>query len=61
MIHRITLTESELQALAGLIDAGVRATGLRSAPDAARLLSRIEAAEQLPEVELEPTPCVQSP
>lgn len=50
MIYRITLTETELQALAGLIDAGVRATGLRSAPDAARLLSRIDGAEKVEEV-----------
>lgn len=47
MIHRITLTESELQALVGLLDAGVRATGLRSVTEAARLLSRIEGAEKI--------------
>ena len=56
MIHRITLTESELQALAGLLDAGVRATGLRSAPDAARLLSRIDGAEKIEETALEASP-----
>lgn len=49
MIYRITLTETELQALAGLLDAGVRATGLRSVKDAAALLSRIEGAERIEE------------
>lgn len=47
MIYRITLTETELQALAGLLDTGVRATGLRAVSDAARLLSRIESAEKI--------------
>lgn len=41
---RLELTEAELQALAGLLDAGVRATGLRSVKDAAKLLEKIEAA-----------------
>lgn len=56
MIYKITLTETELQALAGLIDAGVRATGLRSAPDAARLLSRIDGAEKIEEAAIEASP-----
>jgi hypothetical protein len=47
MIHKITLTETELQALVGLLDAGVRATGLRSVNEAAPLLSRIEGAEKI--------------
>lgn len=47
MIYRITLTDTELQALAGLLDAGVRSTGLRSVSDAAQLLSRIEGAEEI--------------
>lgn len=50
MIRKITVTDAELQSLVGLIDAGVRATGLRAAQDAARLLSRIEAAEAFEEV-----------
>lgn len=49
MIYRITLAEKEMQSLAGLIDAGVRATGLRSVQDAAILLSRIEGAERIEE------------
>ena len=49
MITRITLTESELQSLVGLLDAGVRATGLRSVKEAATLLSRIEGAERIEE------------
>lgn len=40
----LTLTNEELQALAGLIDAGVRATGLRAVKDAATLLEKIEKA-----------------
>lgn len=38
------LTDEEMQALAGLLDAGVRATGLRSVKDAAKLLEKLEAA-----------------
>lgn len=49
MIYRITLTESELQALSGLLDAGVRSVGLRAVNDASRLLSRIDGAEKLPD------------
>lgn len=49
MIHRITLTDTELQSLVGLLDAGVRATGLRAVSDAAVLLSRIEGAERIEE------------
>ena len=42
---QIELTEHELQALAGLLDAGVRSTGLRAVRDAAGLLDKIEAAQ----------------
>jgi len=40
----LELTNDELQALAGLLDAGVRATGLRAVKDAATLLAKLEAA-----------------
>lgn len=40
----LSLTESELQALAGLIDAGVKATGLASVKVAASVLAKLEAA-----------------
>lgn len=40
----ITLTENELQSLAGLLDAGVRATGIRAVKEAATLLEKLEAA-----------------
>ena len=40
----ITFTDEELQALAGLLDAGVRATGLRAVKEAASLLEKLEAA-----------------
>jgi hypothetical protein len=42
----ITFTSEELQALAGLLDAGVRASGLRSVKEAAVLLIKLENATQ---------------
>ena len=42
----LTLTEQELQALAGLLDAGVKALGLRAVKDAASLLTKLEEATQ---------------
>ena len=42
----IELTDHELQALAGLLDAGVKALGLRAVKDAATLLAKLEAATQ---------------
>jgi len=42
----IELTDHELQALAGLLDAGVKALGLRAVKDAAMLLAKLEAATQ---------------
>lgn len=46
-MHTLTLTAQELQALAGLLDAGVKAVGLRAVKDAAALLDKIEAAATL--------------
>jgi hypothetical protein len=43
---KIELTETELQALAGLLDAGVKTLGLRAVKDAASLLAKLEAAAQ---------------
>ena len=40
----LTLDQNELQALAGLLDAGVKATGLQSVKLAASLLTKLEAA-----------------
>ena len=45
----IELTDNELQALAGLLDAGVKAIGLRAVKDAATLLIKLEAATQAKE------------
>jgi hypothetical protein len=42
----LTLTEQEVQALAGLLDAGVKAVGLRAVKDAASLLTKMEEASQ---------------
>lgn len=42
----ITLTENELQALAGLLDAGVKATGLTSVKGAAAVLAKLETAAE---------------
>ena len=44
-IHVIELTEEEIQALAQLMDAGVRAQGLGSVQNAAVLIQKIEASE----------------
>ncbi len=40
----VTLSAREFEALAGLIDAGVRASGLRGAREAVAILDRLEAA-----------------
>lgn len=40
----LTLNNDELQALAGLLDAGVKAVGLNSVKSAAALLVKLEAA-----------------
>jgi hypothetical protein len=50
----ITLNNAELQALAGLLDAGVKATGLQSVKMAASLLTKLEAA--VAEANAEPVP-----
>ena len=42
----LELTDQELQALAGLLDAGVKALGLRAVKDAATLLVKLENATQ---------------
>lgn len=44
-MFNLQFTEDEMQALAGLVDAGVRATGLRSVKDAAAILEKLEAAQ----------------
>ena len=43
---KLHLTPDELQALAGLLDAGVKALGLRAVKEAASLLVKLEAAAQ---------------
>jgi hypothetical protein len=48
MQFTITLTEPQMQALAGLLDAGIKAVGIRGVKDAAGLLDALEAAEQKP-------------
>ena len=45
-MHKLELTDHELQALAGLLDAGVKTLGLRAVKDAASLLEKLEAAAQ---------------
>ena len=40
----ISLTQEELTALAGLLDAGVKATGLQGVKHAAAILTKLEAA-----------------
>lgn len=41
---KLELTSEELQALAGLLDLGVKAAGLSSVKTAATLLTKLEAA-----------------
>ena len=41
---KLELTPEETQALAGLLDAGVKAIGLRAVKDAASLLHKLEQA-----------------
>ena len=43
----IELTQDELQALAGFLDAGVKATGLQGVKHAAGILTKLEAAVAL--------------
>ena len=52
-MRTLELTDQEIQALAGLLDAGVKAIGLRAVKDAATLLAKLEAATQ-PQTEVEP-------
>ena len=40
----ITLSQDEITALAGLLDAGVKATGLQGVKQAAAILTKLEAA-----------------
>ena len=40
----ITLNNEELQSLAGLLDAGIKATGLQGVKQAAAILVKLEAA-----------------
>ncbi len=40
----LTLDQNELQALASLLDAGVKATGLQNVKHAASILAKLEAA-----------------
>jgi hypothetical protein len=42
----MTLSEAEFRALAGLLDAAVRAGGLRAARDALAITTKMEAAYQ---------------
>mgnify|MGYP001477456663 CR=1 FL=1 len=43
----IRCTEQEFNAICGLIDAGIRATGLRAIHDAAAVASLLERAENI--------------
>lgn len=43
-MYTVTYTLEEIQALAGLIDAGLRATGLRNARIAANLADKLQSA-----------------
>ena len=51
---KIELNSTELQALAGLLDAGVKAVGLGSVKSAAALLAKLEAAVEEANKPVEP-------
>ena len=46
-MKRVDFTEEELQALAQLLDAGIRQLGLNSVKNAAALLIKLENAEDV--------------
>lgn len=48
-MRAMNFTEQEFQALAGLLDAAVRGSGLRAVKDAAALLTKMEASPELPD------------
>jgi len=48
-VRRIELTDEELQALANLLDSGIRYDGLKSVHNASVLLKKIETAKELKE------------
>lgn len=54
MIH-FSLTEQELQALAGVLDLGVKAGGLATVKTAASVLAKLEAAVEEARKAQEPT------
>ena len=41
-MYKVEFTEDEMNSLSGLLDAGVRATGLRSCKEAAILVNKLE-------------------
>jgi len=51
--YTIELTEAEFQAMAGMIDAAVKAAGLRAVKDAAALVVKMEAAQAAAEKVIE--------
>lgn len=51
----LTLSEAELQSLAGLIDLGVKAGGLATVKTAASVLAKLEAAVEEARKAAEPT------
>lgn len=51
----LVLQEAQFEALAGLLDAAVKAVGLRAVKDTAALLAAMEAAEKLPDLVAEQT------
>ena len=46
-MKQVLYNDAEIQALAELMDAGVRATGLKSVHNASALLRKLEQAEEI--------------
>jgi len=49
MRYAVILTQDEMSILAGLIDNGVKHAGLRSVKDAAKLMEKLEGAQEIPD------------
>ena len=58
---KIELSEQELQALVGLLDAGLKTIGLRGAKEAAALVDKLEAAAQVAQSNVVPIESTDEP
>lgn len=52
-MRKLEFSESEFQALAGMLDAVTKALGIRALKDGAALLAKLEASTELPDAVVE--------